>query len=194
MTAVSDETGRGREYGTDCIDKLSERKLTCRELARYIWDRATRVPMCFEQDIARLIENERREAVRRSAPVAQEPVAFAWVYELAICKTDDGEYVGWHTCLSLTKPCVPDGSIRNIRPLYTSPPATAAGVGVDEIARLRDEMVAEFRNASSDPMGDLDARDEAHLRGIKKAFTAILALLSRGSGSDQANPQKDGSR
>lgn len=60
------ETISGRAYGLDVIDRLSKRKLTCRELARYIWDRAKNTPLAFEQDIARLIANERRQAVERS--------------------------------------------------------------------------------------------------------------------------------
>lgn len=54
--------------GNEGVDRLSERKLSCRELARYIWDRAQNKPDCFEQDIARLIENERKAAVSRAQP------------------------------------------------------------------------------------------------------------------------------
>lgn len=67
--APEEKVGDEVPYGTHVIDKLSAKKHNCRQLARYIWDRAHNTPMCFEQDIARLIENERRMAVERSKNV-----------------------------------------------------------------------------------------------------------------------------
>lgn len=63
-----------RRYGWDVIDRLSERKMSCHELAHYVWERSQNEPMCFEQDIARLFENERRNAANRARKdEAQKP-------------------------------------------------------------------------------------------------------------------------
>lgn len=45
----------------------------------------------------------------------QKPVA--WSYELATRLTEDGSYRGWERHLTFYKPCVPEGSIRNLTPL-----------------------------------------------------------------------------
>lgn len=57
---------------------------------------------------------------------AGEPVA--WRYELATVRYWEGDKpTGWGCWsppkLSLTKPCVPEGSIRNLTPLYADDPA-----------------------------------------------------------------------
>lgn len=48
----------------------------------------------------------------------------AWEYELATRVRHlsvGNDYEGWELRLSKTKPNVPDGSIRNLRPLYARP-------------------------------------------------------------------------
>jgi hypothetical protein len=59
--------------------------------------------------------------------------------------------------------------------LYTSPPATPAGLGADEIARIIED------NCSVRVQGEYHAPRE----GLNEAATAILALLSRAG--DQSN-------
>ena len=53
------------------------------------------------------------------AEPVQEPVA--WSYELATTMLEHG-YDGWEHLITRYKPNVPEGSIRNLTPLYTTPP------------------------------------------------------------------------
>jgi hypothetical protein len=48
-----------------------------------------------------------------------EPVA--WAYELAYTVIEGRYYDRWYKEISYFKPCVPEGSIRNLRPLYAHP-------------------------------------------------------------------------
>ena len=52
----------------------------------------------------------------------------AWSYELANARRWEGgkpaEYCDWRPRVSVDKPCVPSGSIRNLRPLYAGEPET----------------------------------------------------------------------
>lgn len=58
----------------------------------------------------------------------------AWTYELAIHRDrETGEYGGWEHHLSREKPCVPDGSIRNLVPL-------TAAVTSASTAELADDL------------------------------------------------------
>ena len=57
---------------------------------------------------------------------AGEPVA--WSYELATHKNLDGQYCEWVKRLSDHEPNVPEGSIRNKRPLYAAPVSLASRV------------------------------------------------------------------
>lgn len=55
----------------------------------------------------------------------------AWVFELARAKNlETGEYTDWgKPQLSFSEPCVPDGSIRNLRALtYSDLPAATAEI------------------------------------------------------------------
>lgn len=56
--------------------------------------------------------------MEQAKPV-QEPVA--WRYELATT-IHENEYGGWEQLITPYKPNAPDGSIRNLTPLYTAPP------------------------------------------------------------------------
>ena len=105
-----------------------------------------------------------------AAPVAQEPVAWQFL-------TRAGK---WVDC---EKPDPEDFNKMGVRfrGLYTSPPATPAGVGVDEIARIIED------NCSVRVQGEYHAPHE----GLNEAATAILALLSRGSGSDQQRSHEE---
>ena len=68
-----------------------------------------------------------------------------------------------------SKPCGEQCYLSPSDPVWTSPPATPAGVGADEIARaLKETLVA-----------GLDAHGTPIISGFNSAMTAILALLSR---------------
>lgn len=41
-----------------------------------------------------------------------------WCYELANAMWQGGEYTNWTVHISMIRPCVPPGSIRNLRPLF----------------------------------------------------------------------------
>jgi len=101
-----------------------------------------------------------------AAPVAQEPVARLCGY----CKT-------WNS-----KPCGEQCYLQPSDPVWTSPPATPAGVGADEIAQIIATKCFDPRviDSSGKPFWKKSQWSEA-----QKAANAILALLSRGSGSDQ---------
>ena len=75
-------------------------------------------------------------------PAAQEPVA--WMFELATMQdAETGEYGGWEgTKLGLCKPKVPEGSIRNLMPLYAAPPPPCQKEAVTdaELAKARAEI------------------------------------------------------
>ena len=73
---------------------------------------------------------------RSTSPVLvqgqEEPVA--WRFELATMRAGD-TYTGWRAPqLSFRKPCVPEGSIRNLTPLYAHPPAPQAEAAWREAA------------------------------------------------------------
>lgn len=51
---------------SDEVDSLSDQKMTCRQLAEYIWYRAHEKPSGFIQQIAQLIQNERAAAAERA--------------------------------------------------------------------------------------------------------------------------------
>ena len=82
------------------------------------------------------------EAALTPPPAAQEPVA--WMFELATMQdAETGEYGGWEgTKLGLCKPKVPEGSIRNLMPLYAAPPPPCQKEAVTdaELAKARAEI------------------------------------------------------
>jgi hypothetical protein len=55
------------------------------------------------------------EALTPEVALTAEPVM--WQYELATAVEPDGTYVDWRWHCTSSKPCVPEGSIRNLRPL-----------------------------------------------------------------------------
>lgn len=100
----------------------------------------------FFQDVGSQISEQARllviEALRnfRSAPPPAEPVA--WRYELATTmEWKDGKavgpagYGGWKWHLTEYEPQVPEGSLRNLTPLYAALTATAGGQDREAIAR-----------------------------------------------------------
>lgn len=74
----------------------------------------------------RKIAGLKRELAVLSAQQADvEPDA--WSYELAHGIAASGVYSNWESRLSRNKPCVPDGSIRNMKPLYGIAPISVSG-------------------------------------------------------------------
>lgn len=100
-----------------------------------------------------------------ASPVAQEPVARLCGY----CKT-------WNS-----KPCGEQCYLQPSDPVWTSPPATPAGLGA-EIAAVFDGWLERYEHGP--PIQFTTAREYA-ADAVRDCRDAILALLSRGSGSDQ---------
>jgi len=109
-----------------------------------------------------------------AAPVAQEPVARLCGY----CKT-------WNS-----KPCGEQCYLQPNDPVWTSPPATPAGVGADEIAQIIATKCFDPRviDSSGKPFWK-----KSQWREAQQAANAILLLLSGGR-SEQERSQQDGSR
>lgn len=104
---------------------------------------------------------------RRQSPAGVEPVA--WSYELATHiqggVTGDKQYTSFEARISLDKPNVPEGSIRNLRPLYTSPPPKAVTITDAMVERAADELVAhgEFSSIPSHNRGNAEIAARAVL-------------------------------
>lgn len=90
-----------------------------------------------------------------ASPVAQEPVARLCGY----CKT-------WNS-----KPCGEQCYLQPSDPVWTSPPATPAGLGADEIARV----FVRWKQSKN-------LHESLAAQNIEKE---LLALLSRGSGDQK---------
>jgi len=55
-------------------------------------------------------------------------VPIAWVFELASMRDKStGKYTGWREVIQVGRPVVPEGSIRNLRPLYAGEPEPYGG-------------------------------------------------------------------
>lgn len=99
----------------------------------------------------------------QSATPAQEPAA--WLFELArAVHYDQGRkyYDAWEPQLSLTKPNVPEGSVRNLRPLYVAAPRaqTAEGEALHDALQLNlkiNEILHDF-NFGTDSWQTRDRR------------------------------------
>ena len=141
MTAVSDETGR------DWLPlKYEDGPDFCT------------VTLATGAAFALTVHPERMklmEAALSASPVAQEPVARLCGY----CKT-------WNS-----KPCGEQCYLQPSDPVWTAPPATSAGLGADEIARV----FARWKNSKN-------LHESLAAQNIEKE---LLALLSRAG--DQSN-------
>jgi hypothetical protein len=105
------------------------------------------------------------------APVAEvEPVA--WVFELAGWIVD-GKYARWgKPQLSFDEPCVPEGSVRNLRPLYASLPRTTSKLEHPEVVELAKRLRSV--NGEQAPYANDQVREWCH-----KAAAALTALSAR---------------
>ena len=75
----------------------------------------------------------------------------AWVYELAhsMRRVDDKpEYTNFRLQLASFPPNVPQGSVRNLRPLYTMPPTSEALLAeIEQLRAERDTLIAAMERA-----------------------------------------------
>ena len=74
------------------------------------------------------------------AEQVQEPVA--WSYELATTMLEH-RYDGWEHLITRYKPNVPEGSIRNLTPLFAAPP--------QRVPLTREEAIALWADKSDGP-------------------------------------------
>ena len=144
MTAVSDETGR---------DWLPLKYEDGPDFCTVTFATGAAFALTVHPERMKLME-----AALSASPVAQEPVARLCGY----CKT-------WNS-----KPCGEQCYLQPNDPVWTSPPATPAGVGADEIARV----FARWKNSKN-------LHESLAAQNIEKE---LLALLSRAG--DQKRPHE----
>ena len=142
MTAVSDETGRGW---------LPLKYEDGPDFCTVTFATGAAFALTVHPERMKLME-----AALSASPVAQEPVARLCGY----CKT-------WNS-----KPCGEQCYLQPSDPVWTSPPATPAGLGADEIARV----FVRWKQSKN-------LHESLAAQNIEKE---LLALLSRGSG-DQSH-------
>lgn len=185
MTAVSDETGRG--YGcVFCKRPLTQDSVVWRcEPCAYSFGGIGKAPVSYVALSASPVgtvkafggagepwsdwkqDQAETTRIKPTAPVAQEAVAW-------ILTWPDGA-----SSITRRKPSPLIASDVMVTPAYAgTPPATSAGVGADEIARIIDDAINKY--------GSLMFIQEHGWAGFcTKVRQHVLALLSRGSGSDQ---------
>ena len=159
MTAVSDETGRGW---------LPLKYEDGPDFCTVTFATGAAFALTVHPERMKLME-----AALSASPVAQEPVARLCGY----CKT-------WNS-----KPCGEQCYLQPNDPVWTSPPATPAGVGADEIAQIIATKCFDPRviDSSGKPFWK-----KSQWREAQQAANAILLLLSGGR-SEQERSQMEGS-
>lgn len=120
-------------------------------------------------------------AVNPSNPDRGEPVA--WEYELATRITHGPErgqmgYEGFDRRISFKKPNVPDGTVRNLRPLYSHPPVSAEREALEKAIQICERYATEFPRFSSQ-------RDAAIACGVRIQQELLAALSSAIDPSEQ---------
>ena len=72
-----------------------------------------------EDDMKRIIVALREQQQGQSEQHAEFGEPVAWIFQLASSRDQaTGEYSGWREMIQVGRPVVPEGSIRNLRPLY----------------------------------------------------------------------------
>jgi len=194
MTAVSDETGREPfQSPQHLIEGIILRRLHDKRIEGYTLEMSKEI-----------------EAALSAAPVAQEPVAIQsleWAEDddngrpMHRARTDVGPvytiyddgfsmppyrlqihqlHLGSYYNVGPAKDAAQADYEKRIRSALSIPPATSAGLGADEIARV----FVRWKQSKN-------LHESLAAQNIEKE---LLALLSRGLGSDQQRSQKDGSR
>ena len=180
MTAFSDETGRERGFVSGCCEG---EKCHCGADASHKVEETIfhddpiphRHPLTtylchahFVQAMGPAAKYPGEVVALSASPVAQEPVAYMWdelidpTGDVIVGKTVTRFATHWST--------PPANAV--VTKLYPSPPATSAGVGADEIARV----FARWKKSKN-------LHESLAAQSIEKE---LLALLSRGSG-DQSH-------
>ena len=120
---------------------------------------------------------------RRPSPVVGEG-AVAWRYELAGSIRQDKTYTRWSAPkLAFEPPCVPEGSVRNLTPLYAAPSTIQTGDGgVREAVSRLEEIAGWFADDSVDHMLAASVAKE-HSKDLR----TILAALASPPGTDSGS-------
>ena len=175
MTAVSDETGRDAYLPFDApLWQQYEHRIKWL-MARIGMPDSVSLAEAMKQllnDAEYIRTNRTPAAALSAAPVAQEPVAWQWRYKGPSLAVDDD---GWSVWLPIEYSIesfretfadkIERGTVE-YRPLYAgTPPATSAGLGADEIARV----FARWKNSKN-------LHESLAAQNIEKE---LLALLSR---------------
>ena len=152
MTAVSDETGRGW---------LPLKYEDGPDFCTVTFATGAAFALTVHPERMKLME-----AALSASPVAQEPVARLCGY----CKT-------WNS-----KPCGEQCYLSPSDPVWTSPPATPAGVGADklrELASCLDRALGDTDPSISSDYTDDEIKRDYPVFWVCQQLNAILALLSR---------------
>jgi len=141
------------------------------DLVRY-WMMSSDHPVnAWERDFAAAIEARLSATPAPSdqdASQAQGEVV-AWAYYLATSIGGDGTYSRFDRRISFRKPCVPEGAVRNLTPLYAAPGATAQD-GVELFQqRVQPWLMACFGEMIA---GD---REERNHRFLEEALELVQA-------------------
>lgn len=108
-------------------------------------------------------------AERRIEAAADKPIA--WVFELASFRDKTtGKYGGWREMIQASKPHVPEGSIRNLRPLIAADAASPAS----EVERLREDCAELYQVIGV--MADYCPDDQAIVKALDNASAAANGL------------------
>ncbi len=89
----------------------------------------------------------------------------AWAFEYATIRHSDGGYSGWIEDVSFDRPCMPEGSVRNLREFHAAPVLTAAA---------RDVLAERLRQVEVE--GFTPVRDDEYLDGELAAAGGSYAL------------------
>lgn len=192
MTAVSDEAGRDAYLPFDApLWQQYEHRIKWL-MARIGMPDSVSLAEAMKQllnDAEYIRTNRTPAAALSAAPVAQEP---AWRYEIQ--HGPDGE-TDWAWVYDAENNLVCTAKTYHAAAIVraSSPPATSAGVGADEIARA----LANSLGMDLDEEERMAARGHSpsqnYLNEWNKYANAILAFLSR-AGVQSNSTQKDGSR
>lgn len=107
--------------------------------------------------------------------VRGEVESVAWQFQLAHSRDVNGEYFGWGPMrVAFEKPCVPEGSIRKLQPLYSatlhpSPEDPIGGQDVEAVAKIIHDECED----------DDDSCGGAYMRAAKRILAALRAPVER---------------
>jgi hypothetical protein len=97
---------------------------------------------------------------------SDEPIA--WIYELAYVMRGD-KYSDWRERITKHKPNVPEGSIRNLRPLYAASPTPPTSLAL-ETGEEDTQLIARFE-------GDGYIMGDVSVKAVHALFSRLLSAL-----------------